>query len=63
MSDVWSQYWLQGHPTTFGAYFGDGYTGAIADFITEDLLSNNADAMSIAEFVAVTAQVWLRWQA
>ena len=50
MSDVWSQYWLQGHPTTFGAYFGDGYTGAIADFITEGLLSNNADAMSIAEF-------------
>ncbi len=50
MSDVWSQYWLQGHPTTFGAYFGDGYTGAIADFITEGILSSSSGSMSIAEF-------------
>jgi ubiquinone/menaquinone biosynthesis C-methylase UbiE len=50
MSDVWSQYWLQGHPTTFGAYFDDGYRGAIADFVTEDLLSNNLDSISITEF-------------
>ncbi len=50
MSDVWSQYWRQGHPTTFGAYFCDGYTGAIADFVTESLLSNNLATMSITEF-------------
>ena len=50
MSNVWSQYWRQGYSTTFGAYFGDGYTGAIADFVTRDLLNGNLDAISITEF-------------
>lgn len=50
MSDVWTQYWRQGHPTTFGAYFDNGYTGAVADFITEGLSSNNPGSMLLTEF-------------
>jgi ubiquinone/menaquinone biosynthesis C-methylase UbiE len=30
--DPWSLFWRQGHSTTFGDYFKDGYVGAVADW-------------------------------
>ena len=33
----WSLFWRQGHSTTFGDYFKQGYTGAVADWWQEKL--------------------------
>jgi ubiquinone/menaquinone biosynthesis C-methylase UbiE len=33
MTNQWSNFWAQGHVTTFGNFFAEGYSGAIASWI------------------------------
>jgi len=44
----WSEFWQQGHPTTFGAYYKDGYQGPIRDWF-ENRLLEHTDVSSLLE--------------
>ena len=44
----WSQFWQQGHPTTFGAYFKEGYEGPIKQWF-ESRLQGNDTPVSMLE--------------
>lgn len=37
----WTEFWQQGHPTTFGEYFKEGYQGPIKDWFAEQFASNS----------------------
>jgi len=41
----WSLFWRQGHSTTFGDYFKQGYVGAVADWWQAELQELPADAV------------------
>jgi ubiquinone/menaquinone biosynthesis C-methylase UbiE len=41
----WSLFWRQGHSTTFGDYFKQGYTGAVADWWQEKLSTLTGDTV------------------
>ena len=36
----WSEFWQQGHPTTFGEYFKEGYQGPIKDWFEKQFAAN-----------------------
>lgn len=36
----WSEFWQQGHPTTFGEYFKEGYQGPIKDWFEQQFAAN-----------------------
>ena len=36
----WSEFWQQGHPTTFGEYFREGYKGPIKDWFEQQFVAN-----------------------
>ncbi len=44
----WSQFWQQGHPTTFGAYFKEGYEGPIKQWF-EARIQLNKTPVSMLE--------------
>ena len=70
-TDHWSQFWRQGHTTTFGEALADNYEGAIRDFWTGCFQSlpvqarlldvatgNGALALLAAQFAAAEGRQW-----
>ena len=48
--EAWGNFWQKGHSTTFGKYYGDGYTkGYISDWWEKILSSHNGDEVKILE--------------
>ena len=48
--EAWGNFWQKGHSTTFGKYYGDGYTkGYISDWWEKILSSHNGDEVEILE--------------
>lgn len=41
----WTQFWRQGHPTTFGEYFKEGYAGPIKNWFAQHLNGNSEVSM------------------
>ena len=51
--EEWSRFWRQGHTTTFGDYFSNGYAGPVKDWLdgmTAALLKDR-DSLNVVELL------------
>ncbi len=49
--EEWSRFWRQGHTTTFGDYFSDGYAGPVKDWLDgiSEAMTHGRESLNVVE--------------